>query len=89
MEKIGTESIEGLLEVLKKLAIAGKKISADGKVDLQDLGVLISLLPELPAMLEKAKHLGKAIEEGKDIDVPEVVALIQKVAAMVKEVEAA
>ena len=89
MEKLGTEKIEGILEVLKKLAVAGKKISADKKVDLQDLPHVIGLLPELPAIFEKFKSLGEAVDEGKDIDVAEVVGLIQKIHAMVKEVEAA
>lgn len=87
--ELGTENIEKILENAKVLVVAAKKIKADNKVDVMDLPVVMGLLPQLPAMLEAFKSFGEAVEEGKDIDVAEVVALIQKVHAMVKEVEAA
>lgn len=86
---LGTEKIEAILENVKELVIIGKKVKEDGKVDLADLPHVIALLPKLPKMIEDFKALSDAIEEGKDLDVSEVVDLIQKIAAKVKEVEKA
>ena len=86
---LGTENIEKLAEVLKHLVIAGKKISSDKKVDMNDLPHVIALVPQLGNLAEVVTHFGKVIDEGKDLDVSEVVALIQLVSAKVKEVEKA
>jgi hypothetical protein len=89
MTTLGTEKIEAILTDIKELVVVAKKVQADKKVDLADLPHFVALLPKLPAMLENFKAFSEAIEEGKDIDVAEVVALIQKVHQLVKEVEAA
>lgn len=87
--KLGTEKIEAILENVKVLVIAGKEIKKDEKVDFADLPTVVALLPKLPSMIENFKTIGEALEEGKDIDVAEIVALIQKVHALVKEIEKA
>ncbi len=89
MTKLGTEKTEALLEVLKELVVIGKKVKADNKVDVADLAVMVAVLPRLPVFIEAFKDVGEAFEEAKDIDVAEIVALIQKINALVKEVEAA
>lgn len=89
MSHLETEKIEAILGDLKQVAIVAKKVSADKKVDLNDLPHVIGLLPLLPKFIADFKAVGEAFEEGKDIDVNEAVALIQKIHAMVKEVEAA
>lgn len=89
MEKLGTEKIEAILHDLKEMVIVGKKVKEDGEVNIADLPHVIALLPKLPSFIENFKALGEAVEEGKDFDVAEVVGLIQKIHAMVKEVEAA
>jgi hypothetical protein len=86
---LGTDKIEAILEDVKELVIVAKLIKEDGKVDLADLPHVISLLPKLGKFVEDFKAVGEAVEEGKDIDVPEVISLIQKISAMVKEVEKA
>lgn len=86
---LGTDKIEAILEDVKELVIVAKLIKEDGKVDLADLPHVISLLPKLGKFVEDFKAIGEAVEEGKDIDVPEVISLIQKISAMVKEVEKA
>lgn len=86
---LGTEKIEAILEDVKGLLIVGKKVKADGKVDLSDLPEIISVLPKLPKLVADFSAISEAFNEGKDLDVAEVVALIQKVNAMVKEVEKA
>lgn len=85
----GVEAIEAVKESLKELVIAGKKIGADGKVGVDDLAVLIALLPKTPAMLESFKQLGEAFDEVKDVDVAEAIALIQSFHKAIKEIEAA
>lgn len=87
--QVGTDKIEKLAEVLKVLTIAGKRISADKKVDINDLQHVIALVPQLSALAEVVTSFGDLIAEGKDLDVAEVVALIQLVDKKVKEVEAA
>jgi hypothetical protein len=88
-EKLGTEKIEKLAEVLKALVIAGKKIKADGKVDVNDLAHVVALVPQLGDLAEVVTSFGDLIAEGKDLDVSEVVALITLIDKKVKEVEAA
>jgi hypothetical protein len=85
--KLGTEKIEEIKESLKKLVIAVKKISADKKVDLNDLVHVMALLPELPAIIASIKEVGEAFEELKDVDVAEAIALIQSVHQALKEIE--
>jgi len=85
----GVEKIEALKESLKKLAIAGKKISADGQVGISDLPILMGLLPELPAIIESIKGIDEAFQEVKDLDVAEIVKIIESVHAAVKSIEAA
>lgn len=88
-EKLGTEKIEKLLGSVKELMIVGKKVKEDGKVDVTDVAYVIALLPKIPSFFEDFKAVGEAFEEGKDMDVSEAVALIQKIHALVKEIEAA
>ena len=86
---LGTENIEKVADAVKELVIVGKKIAADKKVDGSDIAHVVGLVAKLPALAEAFSSLGEAFEEGKDIDVSEVVKLIQVVHAKVKEVEAA
>ena len=86
---LGTEKIEAILDDVKELVIAAKKIKADGKVDLADLPHVISIIPKLGKFIEDFKAIGEAVEEGKDIDVAEIVALIQAVSSKIKQIEQA
>lgn len=88
MSEVGIDKIEKVVESLKHLAIAAKKITADKKVNLEDLPAAMELLVKLPSIVESFTAWKEVIEQGKDIDVAEVVVLIQKIDAMVKEVEA-
>jgi hypothetical protein len=86
---LGTEKIEAILDDVKELVIIAKKVKEDGKVDLADLPHVISLLPKLGKFIEDFKAIGEAVEEGKDIDVAELVSLIQEITAKIKEIEKA
>ena len=88
-EKLGIEKSEKFVNSLGEIAKFGKKISADKKVNLEDLPEAVAFLVKVPAIIEDFKAIGEVFEEGKDYDVAEVVALIQKVHAKVKEIEAA
>jgi hypothetical protein len=89
MEKLGTEKIEAFVESVGELVKAGKIVAKDSKIGVEDLPVVVGLLPKLPKMLEDFKAVGEAFEEGKDLDVAEIIALIQKVHNKVKEIEQA
>jgi hypothetical protein len=86
---LGTEKIEAIADSLKEVAILIKKISADKKVDITDIAHLVAFLPKIDEIIASMKDLGQAVEEGKDIDVAEIVALIQKIHGKLKEVEEA
>lgn len=85
---VGTEKIEAILSDIKDLVVVGKK-AKEGGLGLEDLPLVIALIPKIPKFIEDFKAIGEAVEEGKDIDVVEIVGLIQKIHALVKEVEAA
>ncbi len=86
---LGTEKIEAIAESLKDIAILIKKISADKKVDIADVAHLIAFLPKIDDIISSLKGIGEAVEEGKDIEVAEIVALIQAIHGKLKEVEQA
>jgi len=86
---LGTEKIEAILDDVKELVIVAKKVKLDGKVDASDLVHLVALLPKLGKFIEDFKALGEAVEEGKDIDVAEIVSLVQAVSKKIKEIEQA
>lgn len=88
-EKLGVDKIEKAAEALSKIVIAGKKISADKKVNLDDLPAAMALIVELPSIVEAVSAWQEILAQGKDIDVAEVVQLIGKVDELVKVVEAA
>lgn len=87
--KLGTEKIEMVAEALKDLVIVGKKVTADKKLNMEDLPVLFTLIPQLPAIAKAFSHYSEVIDEGKDLDVSEIISLIQEVSKKVKEVEQA
>lgn len=86
---LGTEKIEAIADSLKEVAILIKKISADKKVDISDIAHLVAFLPKIDDIIVSIKDLGQAVEEGKDIDVAEIVSLIQKIHGKLKEIEKA
>ena len=62
---LGTEKIEAILDDVKELVIAAKKIKADGKVDLADLPHVISIIPKLGKFIEDFMELWKRKREMK------------------------
>lgn len=86
---LGTEKIEKLVDSIAHVAVAAKKISADKKVDLQDIPAAMELLVKIPEIVEDLSELSGAFDEAKDLDVAEVVSLIKLVDAKVKLIEKA
>jgi hypothetical protein len=86
---LGTEKIEKLVDALAHVAVAAKKISADKKLDLQDLPAAMDLLVRIPEIASAFSELSAAFDEAKDLDVAEVVSLIKKVDEKVKLIEKA
>ena len=84
---LGTDKIESLADSLKELAILIKKVSKDQKLDIQDLAYLVEFLPKLGGIIDSIKDFGEAVEEGKDIDLVEVVSLIQAFHSKIKEIK--
>lgn len=83
------EKIEALLIEIKELAKAGKLIMKDGKVDMADIAIAVSLLTRVPSIIEAAKGAGEALEEAKDLDTAELIKLVEVMASHVKEIEQA
>ena len=89
MSQLGTDKIEKAAEALAHIVIAGKKISADKKVNLEDLPAAMELITKLPSIVEAFSAYEEIIAQGADIEVTEIVQLIVKVDELVKKVEQA
>jgi hypothetical protein len=88
-EKLGQEKVNAIVEAIGHVVIAGKKISADKKIDLEDLPAAMDLLMKAPAIVAAFKDIGEAFNEVKDTDVAEVVALIKLIDEKIKLIEKA
>ena len=88
-EKTGIESILTILSQLEILAVSGKIVMKDGKVDMSDLPTAISLLGNIGSMIEGFAQISKTWDEAKDIDSVEAVALVQKIYEMSKSISKA
>lgn len=82
------ESLE-LLEGLKDLVLAGKKVIADGKVSVSDLNVVVDLFHELNVLVDAVKGVSQIPAEVKDLDSEELGVLGAKVLEIVNAVRVA
>ena len=78
-----------ILEKIEVLGVSGKKIMADGKVDLTDLPIAIGLLSEINGMIEAFKGAGEAFGELKDLDSAEGLVVLTKLYEIGKSIEKA
>jgi hypothetical protein len=83
------QATENVIKSLKLLVIAGKKISADKKVDLNDLPAAMELLVQLPFIYDSLSKLSLVKEEMKSLSKEEIIALIEAVDSAVKIIEQA
>ena len=86
---LGTEKTEKILTHLAAAIVLYKQVAEDKKVDLSDLPAAIDFAKKLPEMIQDFQELNTVLEEVKDLDVTEIVALIGKVDSLVKQIEKA
>jgi hypothetical protein len=82
------ESLE-LLEGVKLIAVAAKRVGADGKVGMDDLKELINLAQNVGVLAAAAQGVGEVKSEVKDLSAEELQALGAKVLEIVNAVRAA
>lgn len=78
-----------LLDGVKILGVFGKKVGADGKVDLTDLPLLIELAQKSSDFAKAVEGLDQIPAEIKDIDAVEAQELVMKIFAIIAEIKAA
>lgn len=88
MEK-GIKEILELILGIKDLAIVGKNIMADGKINLADLGSLMTLLNKQAELTAAFTGLAEAEAEVKDLTLDEASQVMAALVAAAKEVQAA
>lgn len=76
--KHGIAELQELIAGLELLAITGKKIMADGKVNLADAAHLVELGTKLDVVVKAFDGLAQVKEEAKDIDAQEALALVRR-----------
>lgn len=87
--ELGTEKIDAILDTIKVLGVTGKKVLADGKVNIADLPHAIALLSQVSVMVDSVKGAKGALKQAKDLKEDEVVAIIQKIYDVVEAIESA
>ena len=73
---MGIKETKELIEALGKLGVAGKKIAKDKKIGVDDIAHIVSLASEADDLLAGFKGLDVMLEELKDLDEAEVLAII-------------
>lgn len=78
-----------LFEGIKVLGIFGKRVGADGKVDLADLPLLLELAQKSGELAKAVEGMGEIPTEIKDIDPTEAQALVVEIFKVLAEIKAA
>jgi len=89
MEKQGIKQTLEALEALAVLAKAVKEVAKDGKVNISDLSVLMSLLNNMSVFVAGIQGADKIDDEIKDLDGDEAKELVGRVVAIVASIKAA
>lgn len=85
----GISEIKAVLLALKDLAIDGKKVMADGKIDLSDLPVAMDLLKQQNDFVAAIKGMSELMPEAKDLSSQEMMEVVAALFSAFKEVQAA
>ncbi|MBX3017984.1 MAG: hypothetical protein KF767_08850 [Bdellovibrionaceae bacterium] len=88
-EAKGIKELKELLEGLALLGVAGKKIMADGKVNLADLPVVIGLVQDASVLTAAVQGTNEIPAEVKDLSAEEAQELLGLVLAIAARVKAA
>lgn len=86
MNKVGIKESKEFIDALKLVAKTGKKINADGKVDLKDLPHVIELATNSSVLASGVEGAGQIPEEIKDLTTEEFAELGQYLVNAIIEV---
>lgn len=86
-EEKSTKEIKELVEGLKLIGLAAKKITKDGKIGVDDLVHLVDLIKESDKLVAAASGLGELDDEAKNLDQAEVLELIGLLYGAAKEIK--
>lgn len=88
-QEMGIEQVLELLDAVKKLAVAGIKIGADGKINTGDLMEVVALAKDADSIIEGFKDLDVAMKQLKDVDEMEAAQLVAKGFEIAKAIKSA
>lgn len=83
----GTKELLELIAALKEVAKLGKLALKDGKIDLNDLGLLSQLLVKQQVLIDGLQGVSDVGAEVKDLSLDEAMQLIQALVDAAKEVK--
>lgn len=84
----GIDSMLAILDGLEVLIDFGKKVSADGKVDLNDLNALVDLAGKSDQLVKAIKSASDVKDEVKDLTLAEVQTIVSKIYEVVAKAKA-
>lgn len=85
----GIKEIKELIAGVQMLAVAVKKIAADGKVDIVDLPIVIDALSKFSVLVAAVEGVGSVPAEIKDIDGAEAQELLNQILTAAAAIKAA
>jgi hypothetical protein len=88
-EEKGVKELLELVAGLKEVGLLVKGSLKDGKIDLNDLSLLLGLLPKQQILLDAFQGLSEVDDEVKDLSLDEAMLVIQALVNAAKEVKAA
>jgi hypothetical protein len=88
-EEKGVKELLELVAGLKEVGLVGKAALKDGKIDMNDLGLLVALLPKQQVLLDAFQGLADLDDEIKDLSLDEAMQVIQAILLAAKAVKEA
>lgn len=85
----GIKELTELLEVTKVIGVGVAKVAKDGKVNVDDLPIIMQLVGEANQIVEGFKGLGELPAEVKDLEVEELREIVNKAVDIYAEIQAA
>lgn len=85
----GVKELKELLEGVEVVALAAKKITADGKVGLDDAGAIIEAVKQYQVLIDAVKGIGEIPSEVKDLELVELQEIAASVLALAAKLKAA
>lgn len=85
----GIKELLELIAGLKEVALLGKAVLKDGKVDLADLSVLAGLLAKQEALMAAFTGVAEVPSEVKNLNLDEALEVVTALVSAAKEVKAA